>query len=107
MNNMISDYMVERFFGLDRDFKVEAIAMAIKQITGERPIINRENNYTEIKFTPDQVAQAHKKLKAAHAGDPGEIRISYGQIFAPFYIKKYAPYMLGIAGVGFLLGKIL
>ena len=107
MESFINEQMIERLFGLDRDVKVLAISQAIKHLTGELPIVTRFDDYTEIKFTPDQVKKAQQKLKEMHSAKPGEIRVSYGQIFAPFYLKKYAWWMAGIFGIGFLSGKFL
>lgn len=90
----------------NRELKTGAFSALIKLYTGESPVITRMNDYNQIDFTPSQVKTIHAKLDEAHRGDPGEVRLNVKPIFLPYYLKKYAPPILGLIGAGFLLGRL-
>lgn len=92
-----------------REGKTLAWQTLVSLYTGEDPIVTRYPDYTEIQFTPSQVAQFQELLKKAHEGEPTDVRISVKPIFLPFYLKKFSPWILGLvlggAALGFLLRR--
>ena len=94
-------------FDLSKDSKTEAIAFLVSLFTGSRPIINRTAEYNEIEFTPEQVKLLQDQLKRWHDKEPGAVRVKVGPVLAPFYLKKYSPYLLGGIAAGALLGRLI
>ena len=90
-----------------RAVKVTAYSFLIKQITGEDPIVTDYANYTQIDFTDSQIIKLQEHLRKLHDGEPTDVRLNVRPIFQPFYLKRYAPWLAGLAGGGFFLGWLL
>lgn len=91
---------------LGREAKAQAFSLAIQLFTGQPPILDRQENFTEISFTPEQVQKIQSLLKQWHDAEPGEIRVNVKPVLLPFYLKKYGIYLAGIALGGILLGRM-
>ena len=90
-----------------RALKAEAVGFGIKAITGEFPIIVTKPDYTQVNFTPTQIAGIANLLDKWSSTEPGDFRINATQVLTPYLIKKYGLYALGGALVFYLIGKIL
>jgi hypothetical protein len=89
------------------DIRAELISAAVQQITGEKPILTKTESYTQISFTEGQKAKLQAFLRNQLEPKPaGDIRIDTMPIIAPVALEKALPYLLGIAAVGFILGRV-
>ena len=95
---------------ISRTIGTEAIATTLKLFTGERPIVEKYDDYTDIKFTSTQQEKIEGLLTKWHSREPGEIRVDVKSVLLPFYLKKYGLLIGGIAAgsliTGFLLSKV-
>lgn len=90
-----------------RNLKTTATAGVIKAYTGENPIINRQGDYTEISFTPAQIQKLQTVLNQWHSQEPGTVRVKFGSVLTPYYLKRYWYVIAGTIGAGILLGAML
>lgn len=96
---------------ISRTIGTEAIATTLKIFTGERPIVEKYDDYTDIKFTTTQQDKINDLLTKWHSAEPGAIRVDVKSVLLPFYVKKYGLYIggavVGSAILGFLLSKAI
>ncbi len=97
--------ILQQFIG-ERSLKTTAYAAAIQAATGEPPVIERYEDYTEIQFTPSQVKTLQGMLETWHNQEPGTVRIGIGPVMLPYYLKRYWYYIAATAGIGFALAWI-
>jgi hypothetical protein len=91
---------------LGREAKAQALAFAIQLVTGQPPIIDRQADYTEISFTPEQAEKLQDVLSAWQSQEPGEVRINIKPVVLPYVIKKYGLYLAAAVLGGVLLGRV-
>jgi hypothetical protein len=88
--------------------KANALAAVINQLTGANPIITDTGDVQRVSFSPaDQVAVRswlESQMRAAMV--PGDVRVDYLPIVLPIAIKKALPFVLLVAGMGFILGRL-
>lgn len=92
---------------IDQGAKTALWSGAIQAVSGEPPIVTEQDGYTNIDFTPGQIKFFRAKLDNWAAGDPGEVRINYKPVLAPWAIKKYWPWAAGAVALGWFLGKAI
>ena len=79
---------LEGFFS-ERALKTTVLAAAIKAYTGSNPVIEKHDDFTEISFTPEQVATLQQTLTDWHEQKPGTVRMNTGPVLLPYYLKRY------------------
>lgn len=84
--------------------KTTALAAVVRAYTGSDPIIEKYEDHTEIKFTPEQVRILQQTLTDWHNQKPGTVRVSTGPVFLPYYLRRYWYYIAGVAAIGAVLG---
>ncbi len=89
-----------------RQIKTTAWKTAIRMVTGEDPIVDEYDEYTDIRFTDYQIQFLKDKLTEWNKADPGEVRIDYKPVILPWVIKKYWPWAAGAVATGFVLGML-
>lgn len=83
------------------------LAIAWGSIIGTAPTVVNQGNYYEIVFTPEQEDAAADWIISQLNKDPGSIRTDAGGIATKVLMRKYWPWIIGMAGAGFALGYLL
>lgn len=87
--------------------KAEALALALKQATGEKPYVQNMGEYIRVYWMDAQLQAVQESItKMIDKKEPGDIRLEWMPAVTPVAIKKILPYALALAGVGYLLGKL-
>lgn len=87
--------------------KAEALAVALEQATGQKPIVQDMGEYVRVYWNKsDHPAVQGRIEKLISKKEPGDIRLEWMPVVAPVAIKKIAPYALVLLGAGYLLGKL-
>lgn len=96
-----------RMYGsVQRLAKETAVSLAIRALTGEYPDVVNTDTYTQINFTPGQVAILQGTLDEWSSKEPGDFRINYKPVLVPYYVKKFVPWAVGAALGLFLIGRL-
>ena len=91
----------------ERNLKTTALGAVIRAYTGENPIVEQHDDYTDIKFTPQQVKILQQTLTDWHQQKPGTVRINTGPVLLPYYLKRYWYYIAGVALAGAVVGMTI
>jgi len=99
----------------DKELKTQAIVIAIEQVTGSKPIIDKSNpNVNVIRFTSTQAKAIENfisnKSKVITSGGkstsvPPNVKIDTKALWLPLVLKKAIPYIIGFTALGYFLGK--
>jgi hypothetical protein len=86
--------------------KAEALALALKQVTGEKPYVQNMGEYIRIYWMDAQLPAVQKSItEMIDKKEPGDIRLEWMSPVTPVVIKKIIPYALALVGIGYFLGK--
>jgi len=83
--------------------KANAYALAIKQITGELPVIVYYEDRAEINFTKRQANIIRSMLTSKK---PPDVKINLMPVLIPLIAKKVIIYTLATLAAGYIVGKI-
>ena len=98
-----------------REVKTAAIVETIKLLTGTAPRVVNKGPYNLIVFTPAQRAKLEamfdkkvKQVRDKRTGktEPQNVKVDFKSLVMPLVIKKALPYVLGVAAIGFVLGRV-
>lgn len=85
--------------------KARAYGILLQQLFGEDPSYYSAADHVKVYYEPDKLLRVQQRVNAMATGGPADVRIDWLPMITPLAIKKAAPYVLGIAALGFLLGK--
>ena len=92
---------------LQTALKTELLSQIVERITGEKPLIEKTETYSHFRFSPGQQIKLRAFLKAQlKPQPPGDIRIDAAPVVLPVLVEQAAPYILGVAALGFLIGRL-
>jgi hypothetical protein len=115
MSNPVFNFFKDTFkdVSADKEIKTGAIVLAIEQMTGSKPIVDRTNkDINVIRFTKKQKellkSYFDKKLvKKDKSGQskPSNVKIDHKPLWLPIVIQKALPYAIGAVVIGVLIGR--
>jgi hypothetical protein len=92
---------------LDIVGKAEALSLALERAFNVEPSIEYGSNYARIYYQPDRLKKVQAIIyKMANDREPGSIRVDWFPIITPIALQKGVPYIIGLVGLGYLLGKL-
>lgn len=86
--------------------KAQGYGLMLKQLFGEDPDYYNAPDHVKVYYQPDKLARVQQRIAAMASEGPSDVRIDWLPMVTPLAIKKAAPYIIGIAAVGYLLGKV-
>ena len=93
---------------ITREAQTQGWNLAIQNLTGEWPDIDRQPEFNTITLSENQILHGQKFFLDILESEPGEVRFSnMGKVINPVLIKKYWPYAAALAITGALIGAIL
>lgn len=84
-----------------------ALAAALAPIAGSVPTVTNYADYSAITFSPDQEERLSAWILTQLRKEPGPVRIDASGVAVRVLLRQYWPYMVGLAGAGFLLAQIM
>ena len=85
--------------------KAEAAALAIGKAFGVQPSIEYTDKYARVYYTKSDLLQAQRNIRALSKGGTGDLKLDVMLAFAPAFVEKTWPYILGILVLGYFAGK--
>lgn len=79
--------------------------LLLKQFFGEEPSYYNAEDHVRVYYDADRLPRVQARIASMASSGPAAVRIDWFPMITPLAIKKALPYALGIAAVGFLLGK--
>ncbi len=83
--------------------KAQLYGAAIKQITGENPVILYYKDRAQINFTR---SQAHKIQTMLQSKTVPQVKINLMPVLLPLIAKKVVIYTIATLAAGFIIGKL-
>jgi hypothetical protein len=84
-----------------------AIGTALTPILGSPPTIANNAGVYSISFSPDQEDVFAAWLVTQLNSDPVPVQMDLGGVAIKVITRKYWPWVLGVAGAGFVLGRVM
>lgn len=86
--------------------KAKVYGVALKQFFGQEPSYDYQADHVRIYYQPDRLKRVQERIKELAAAGPSDIRVDWLPMVTPEIIRVGWPYVLGVLGVGFVVGKI-
>lgn len=82
------------------------LATALSPIVGGMPRVLNNGDYSTIQFSQEQEERLADWIVSLLDREPGPVRIESGPVAVKVVLRKYWPWLTGLAGAGFFLGRI-
>lgn len=79
--------------------------LLLKQLFGVEPSYYQASDHVKVYYDADKLPQVQARIASMAESGPADVRISWFPMIAPIAVKRAVPYIIGIAALGFLLGK--
>lgn len=92
----------------ETSLKAQLYIEAIRQITGESPVLSEQGEQIRISFTPSQqiFLRTWLKKQLEPGKSPPDIEIDTLPVLAPVAVEKLWPYALGLVALGFIAARV-